>query len=71
MHEMAQPAIARDEHYVLTLEEISNLNPWLNDPTRIRAGRQILIPSVPMSPAAGQNPSPKGLSSSLQELAEK
>jgi general secretion pathway protein A len=53
------------------LEEISNLNPWLNDPTRIRAGRQILIPSVPMSPAAGLNPSPKGLSSSLQELAEK
>jgi general secretion pathway protein A len=53
------------------LEEIRNLNPWLSDPTHIPAGRQILMPSVPISPADGQKPAPKVFSSSLQELRKK
>jgi len=50
------------------LEEIRNLNPWLIDPTHIRAGQKILMPSAPISAAKEQDPTLQKIPSFPQEV---
>jgi general secretion pathway protein A len=46
-----------------TVAEIRKLNPWLTDPTRIRAGQQILMPQDTISRAHGKDGAAQGASS--------
>jgi general secretion pathway protein A len=54
----------------ILLEATRNLNPWLSDPTHIRASQQILVPPVPMPPAGGQTIIPQEFSSTPPEVGK-